>query len=45
MSTTPETDQDPGPFADLLEANARYAAENDLDGFDGIARAGVAIVT
>lgn len=32
-------------FADLLEANARYAEGNKLDGFDGIARAGVAIVT
>ena len=32
-------------FADLLEANARYATGNELSGFDGIARAGVAIVT
>lgn len=35
-------DQD---FDDLLEANARYAETFDLQGFDGIARAGVAIVT
>jgi carbonic anhydrase len=32
-------------FADLLEANARYAKTHELSGFDGIARAGVAIVT
>lgn len=38
---------DPGAFADLLAANATYAEENSdaLWGFDGIARAGVAIVT
>ena len=35
----------PEGFADLLEANARYAADNELSGFDGIARAGIAIVT
>ncbi|AXH97601.1 beta-class carbonic anhydrase [Ornithinimicrobium avium] len=45
MSTTPRPTQDTDPFADLLAANVRYAEENDLDGFDGIARAGVAIVT
>ena len=33
------------PFADLLEANADYADTFTLGGFDGIARAGVAIVT
>ena len=34
-----------GSFADLLQANERYADTHDLSGFDGIARAGVAIVT
>ena len=36
-----------GAFEDLLAANAGYAAEHAdvLHGFDGIARAGVAIVT
>lgn len=33
------------PFADLLDANARYAESFDLAGFDGVAHAGVAIVT
>lgn len=33
------------PFADLLEANARYAADFTLSGFDGVAKAGVAVVT
>ncbi|MGI3783520.1 MAG: beta-class carbonic anhydrase [Janthinobacterium lividum] len=32
-------------FADLLEANGRYAGGFALAGFDGIARAGVAMVT
>ena len=32
-------------FDDLLTANAEYAASFDFAGFDGIARAGVAIVT
>jgi carbonic anhydrase len=32
-------------FDDLLEANRGYAATFDLAGFDGIAHAGVAIVT
>ena len=47
MSTSPPTDTETSPdgFADLLEANARYAAESELSGFDGIARAGIAIVT
>ncbi|MGI8947947.1 MAG: beta-class carbonic anhydrase [Ornithinimicrobium sp.] len=35
----------PDAFADLIEANRAYAASFDLAGFDGIARAGVAIVT
>ncbi|QIG42694.1 carbonic anhydrase [Nocardioides anomalus] len=34
-----------GDFDDLLGANREYAAHFDLAGFDGIARAGVAIVT
>lgn len=33
------------PFDDLLEANRRYAAQNEILGFDGIAHAGVAVVT
>jgi carbonic anhydrase len=33
------------PFADLLAANARYAEQFDLSGFDGVAHAGVAVVT
>jgi len=32
-------------FEDLLEANRRYAAEFSFSGFDGIAHAGVAMVT
>lgn len=32
-------------FSDLLAANRRYAEHFDLAGFDGIARAGVAMVT
>lgn len=35
----------PDTFADLLAANATYAASNQILGFDGIAHAGVAIVT
>lgn len=34
-----------GSFDDLLAANARYAQDFDLAGFDGIAHAGVALVT
>jgi carbonic anhydrase len=33
------------PFADLLAANAAYAESFERGGFDGIAHAGVAIVT
>ena len=33
------------PFADLLDANRRFAETFALSGFDGIAHAGVAIVT
>ncbi|AXG14130.1 beta-class carbonic anhydrase [Intrasporangium calvum] len=35
----------PDWFDDLLEANRRYADDFHLGGFDGIAQAGVAIVT
>ncbi len=34
-----------GAFDDLLAANKEYAAHFDLGGFDGIAHAGVAVVT
>ncbi len=34
-----------GGFGDLLAANERFAADFDLAGFDGVARAGVAMVT
>jgi carbonic anhydrase len=34
-----------GDFDDLLSANADYAADFGLQGFDGVAHAGVAIVT
>jgi carbonic anhydrase len=34
-----------GGFEDLLEANRRYADDFQMGGFDGIAKAGVAIVT
>jgi carbonic anhydrase len=33
------------PFADLLHANARFAQTFALAGFDGVAHAGVAVVT
>lgn len=32
-------------FDDLLEANREFAADFDLGGFDGVAHAGIAIVT
>ncbi len=41
MSQTPDT----AAFADLLTANRAYAEEFKLAGFDGVARAGVAVVT
>lgn len=34
-----------GDFDDLLSANRRYADSFDLSGFDGVAHAGVAVVT
>ena len=33
------------PFDDILDANRRYAETFELSGFDGIAHAGVAVVT
>ncbi|HHU10001.1 MAG TPA: carbonic anhydrase [Intrasporangiaceae bacterium] len=41
---TDATTADPG-FADLLEANREYATTNKILGFDGVAHAGVAIIT
>jgi carbonic anhydrase len=35
----------PSTFDDLLEANREYAASNPILGFDGVAHAGVAVVT
>ena len=34
-----------GDFDDLLAANQQFAADFELGGFDGVAHAGVAIVT
>ncbi len=34
-----------GDFDDLISANSEFAADFDLGGFDGVAHAGVAIVT
>ncbi len=42
MSTEPTPEQG---FDDLLAANARFAESFELAGFDGVAHAGVAIVT
>ena len=39
------TDQPTPGFEDLLEANEQFATTFDLGGFDGVARAGIAIVT
>ncbi|WP_435741445.1 beta-class carbonic anhydrase [Nocardioides sp. SYSU DS0663] len=38
-------DDSQGDFGDLLAANERFAQDFDLAGFDGVAHAGVAIVT
>lgn len=35
----------PSDFSDILAANEEFAAQFDLAGFDGVARAGVALVT
>lgn len=40
-----ETPSVPTDFDDLLAANEQFAASFDLAGFDGVAKAGVAIVT
>lgn len=46
MPTLTGSTTEPGTaFADLLAANREYAASFDLAGFDGVARAGVAVVT
>jgi len=45
MTETPDAGPKPADFHDLLEANEAYAADFAHGGFDGIARAGVAIVT
>ena len=36
---------DTDPFEDLLGSNARYADDFPLSGFDGVAHAGIAVVT
>jgi carbonic anhydrase len=33
------------PFADLIQSNQRFADDFKLSGFDGVAKAGVAVVT
>ena len=38
-------DFEPDEFSDLLDANRKFAAEFRLAGFDGVAHAGVAVVT
>ncbi len=45
MGISPKTNAGAGNFDDLIAANKAYAAEFDHAGFDGIAHAGVAIVT
>ncbi len=35
----------PEDFSDILAANERFAADFDLAGFDGVAHAGIALVT
>jgi carbonic anhydrase len=42
---SPDPVSDDPAFDDLLAANAQYAAHFDLAGFDGVAHAGVAMVT
>lgn len=44
-STTAEIDGASGAFADLLAANRSFAESFALSGFDGVARAGVALIT
>lgn len=38
-------DHAPSPFDDLLEANREFARTFDSSGFDGVAHAGIAVVT
>jgi carbonic anhydrase len=46
VNATPDTAPfDAAPFDDLLGANRAYAQSHTLAGFDGVARAGVAMVT
>lgn len=46
MSAAPPTDPpEDGPFADVWEANAAFAADFTLSGLSGIAAAGLALVT
>lgn len=41
----PHDVQPPGDFDDLLAANRAYATTNQILGFDGVAHAGIAVVT
>ncbi|UTT66693.1 carbonic anhydrase [Janibacter sp. CX7] len=43
--TDPTTTAGDSPFADLIAANQAFADDFTLGGFDGVAKAGVAIVT
>jgi len=45
IASTASSGSTPAGFDDLLAANRTFAADFDLGGFDGIARAGVAMVT
>ena len=45
MSDVTDNSQINGSFDDLLSANREFAQSFSLSGFDGVARAGVAIVT
>ncbi len=45
MSDIPDSNATAGAFDDLIAANKAFADDFDLGGFDGIAHAGVAIVT
>jgi len=46
VNATPDTaTQDAAAFGDLLAANRAYAQSHQLSGFDGVAHAGVAMVT
>jgi carbonic anhydrase len=45
IATPDATSPDGGPFDDLIQANQAYARSHRLAGFDGVAHAGVAMVT